>query len=77
MNTKSREDRIKDLAEQYKNDIKQLLREGRFNHNSLERHLSNVINQVNEEIRIITEELIVEEQVKKTAPAPSVDEKPE
>lgn len=63
-------DAVKVLVEQYKENMKTLIREGKLNHGRLEQHLSFVIGSVNEEIKKITEELIKEEEFeKKTATA--------
>lgn len=78
MSKKSSERRVKELAEQYKNDMKKLIREKKLDHKSLESNLSGVLDQMNEEMRKLTVDLIAEEQEeKKTARAPVVDKKQE
>lgn len=59
---------IKNLVEQYKENLRKLYREGKLSHQQLEEQLSHVVDSVNEEIRKVTEEVISEENdVKKTA----------
>jgi uncharacterized protein involved in exopolysaccharide biosynthesis len=67
---------IRVLLEQYKENLRQLFREGKLSHQQLESQLSHVVDSVNEEIRKITAEVITEEDgVKKTAGAPCADER--
>ena len=67
---------IRVLLEQYKENLRQLFREGKLSHQQLENQLSHVVDSVNEEIRKITAEVITEEGgVKKTADAPCANEK--
>jgi len=82
MNKKSVEhgDMIKGIVEQYKESMRTLIREGKFNHKSLEQQLSHVVDSVNEEIRKMTIDLIAEEEEgakKKRTPAPAAEKKPE
>jgi len=70
------EEAIKVLVEQYKENLRQLYREGKLSHQKLEEHLSHAVDSVNEEIRKITTEIITEaDGEKKTASAPGASEK--
>ncbi len=67
---------VRVLIEQYKENLRQLFREGKLSHQQLEEQLSHVVDSVNEEIRKITAEVITEEDgVKKTAGAPCANAK--
>lgn len=67
---------IRVLIEQYKENLRQLFREGKLSHQQLEKHLSHAVDSVNEEIRKITAEVLTEEDgVKKTAGVPCANEK--
>lgn len=68
---------IRGLVEQYKENLRQLFREGKLTHQQLEAQLSHIVDSVNEEIRQITAEVITEEDgVKKTAAVPNANVKP-
>jgi len=58
VNNNGSDEAIRVLVEQYKENMKTLIREGKLSHGSLEQHLSFVIGSVNEEIKKITEDLI-------------------
>jgi len=76
-NKNAHDEAIRVLVEQYKENMKNLIQEGKFNHRSLEQHLSSVIGSVNEEIKKITEDLVKEEEIeKKTVPVRSAVKKP-
>lgn len=70
------EEAIRVLIEQYKENLRQLYREGKLSHQKLEEHLSHAVDSVNEEIRKITAEIITEaDGEKKTAGAPGASAK--
>ncbi|HAP32196.1 MAG TPA: hypothetical protein DCQ14_03980 [Firmicutes bacterium] len=56
---------IRVLVEHYRTNMKMLIREGKFDHSSLEQQLSFVVGYVNEEIKKITENLIKEEETER------------
>lgn len=56
---------VRVLAEQYRVNMKMLIREGKFDQGSLEQQLSFVVGGVNDEIKKITESLVKEEEVEK------------
>jgi len=65
------EETIRELVEQYKENLRTLFREGTLTHQQLEKHLSHAVDSVNEEIRKITAEVLTEEDgEKKTGDAP-------
>lgn len=67
---------IRILVEQYKENLRQLYREGKLTHQQLEEQLCYVVDSVNEEIRQITTEVLTEEDsVKKTAGARDASKK--
>lgn len=75
-NKNEHDEAIRVLVEQYRENMKTLIREGQFNHRTLEQHLTFVIGTVNEEIKKMTEDLIAEVEIeKKTAPARSAGKK--
>ena len=66
------EEAIRRLVEQYKENLRQLYREGKLSHQQLEKHLSHAVDSVNEEIRKITAEVLTEEDGGKKLPVPPV-----
>jgi len=48
-------------VEQYKENLRNLYREGKLTHQQLEEQLCHVVDSVNEEIRQITTEVLTEE----------------
>ncbi|MBT9140989.1 MAG: hypothetical protein DDT30_01575 [Dehalococcoidia bacterium] len=75
VNNNGSDEAIRVLVEQYKENMKTLIREGKLSHGSLEQHLSFVIGSVNEEIKKITEDLIKEEEIKKKLLLPALWER--
>lgn len=74
--TDVREEMIKGLVKQYKENLRTLYREGKLTHQQLEEQLCYVVDSVNEEIRKITTEVLTEEDgVKKTARVHAVKKK--
>lgn len=70
-------DKTQEIIQQYQNTMKNLIKEKGLNHQSLEKHLSDVMNQLSNEVRKMTGDLLkgVNEE-KKTVPAPAVEKKP-
>ena len=63
---------IRRLVEQYKENLRQLYREGKLTHQQLEEQLCYVVDSVNEEIRQITTEVLTEDDKWQNIDLPSV-----
>ncbi|MDO9534021.1 MAG: hypothetical protein Q7J85_01530 [Bacillota bacterium] len=70
--TGKHDETIKGLVEQYKENLRQLYREGKLSLHNLEEQLSHVVDSVNEELRNIATGVISEEDGEKKLPMPPV-----
>jgi|GEM_PF-5510048 len=76
-NHKQDHDKTQEIIQHYQNTLKNLIKEKGLNHKNLEKHLSDVMNQLSNEVRKMTGDLLKEvNEEKKTVPAPAVEEKP-
>lgn len=78
---KNRDNRnMQEIIEQYKESMRTLIKQGKLNHRELEKHLTDVMNQMSQEVQKTTAELLKEadaKEEKKTVPARDVDKKQE
>lgn len=76
-NPKQVNDKTQEIIQQYQNTLKNLIKERGLNHQSLEKNLNDVMNQLSIEVRKMTGDVLKEvNEEKKTAPAPTAEGKP-
>ena len=69
-----------EIMNQYQDSLRTLIQQGKLNHRELEKHLTDVMNQMSQEVQKRTGELLKEakaKEEKKTAPARAADKKQE
>ncbi len=73
-------DNTREIMGQYKENMRILIKQGKLTHRELEKHLTDVMNKMSQEVRKTTTELLKEaeeNEEKKTVPARGVDKKQE
>lgn len=71
--------RTLEIMNRFEDSLRTVIREGKFGHRELEKHLNNVMQQMSEEVRNRTSEMLKEieaKEEKKTVPAHSAVKKP-
>lgn len=71
--------KTQEIMNQFEDSLRTVIREGKFGHRELEKHLNNVMQQMSEEVRNRTMEMLKEleaEEEKKTVSAHSAAKKP-
>ena len=75
MSQENENQKISEIMNQFKKTMKAHIGEGTFNHQVLEKQLSDVMKQLSQEVQQSAGELLKEAKVeKKTANAPTADE---
>jgi len=71
---------MQEIMGQYKKSMRTLIKQGKLNHRQLEKHLTDVMNQLSQEVQKTTAEVLKEadaKEEKKTVLARDVDKKQE
>ena len=69
-NHKQDHDKTQEIIQHYQNTLKNLIKGKGLNHQSLEKHLSNMMNQLSNEMRKMTGDLLKEVNEKKDCSCP-------